>query len=36
MRSIAALCLFTWLGVFSPSTQAAGLPLVISATVDYA
>jgi hypothetical protein len=35
MRSIAALCLFTWLGVFSPSTQAAGLPLVISATVDY-
>ena len=35
MRSIAALCLITWLGVFSPRTQAAGLPLVISATVDY-
>ena len=24
-----------WVGVFSPRTQAAGLPLVISATVDY-
>src|SRR6201996_9846542 len=35
MRSITALCLITWLGVFAPRTQAAGLPLVISATVDY-
>ncbi len=35
MRSIAALYLIAWVGVFSPRTQAAGLPLVISATVDY-
>jgi hypothetical protein len=35
MRILAALSLSMLLGMFSISSQAAGLPLVISATVDY-
>jgi hypothetical protein len=35
MRIFAAISLFSLLEIFSPATQAAGLPLVISATVDY-
>src|SRR5450432_1146460 len=35
MRILAALCIFSLLEIFSPATQAGGLPLVISATVDY-
>jgi outer membrane lipoprotein-sorting protein len=36
MRILAVLCIFSLLEIFSPATQAGGLPLVISATVDYA
>jgi Protein of unknown function (DUF1566)/Collagen triple helix repeat (20 copies) len=35
MRILAALSLITLLELLSPATKAAGLPLVISATVDY-
>jgi hypothetical protein len=35
MRTLAALSLIALLELLSPATQAAGLPLVISATVDY-
>jgi Protein of unknown function (DUF1566)/Collagen triple helix repeat (20 copies) len=35
MRILAALSIAMLLEIFSPSTQAGGLPLVISATVDY-
>ena len=35
MRILAVLCIFSLLEIFSPATQAGGLPLVISATVDY-
>jgi len=36
MRIFAALGVFVALELLSPATEAAGLPLVISATVDYA
>jgi hypothetical protein len=35
MRIFAALCVTALLGLFSSVSEAAGLPLVISATVDY-
>ena len=35
MRILTALSMVALLGLFSSGTQAAGLPLVISATVDY-
>ena len=35
MRILAGLSMVTLLGLLSSGTQAAGLPLVISATVDY-
>jgi hypothetical protein len=35
MRILAALCMTALLGLLSSGSQAAGLPLVMSATVDY-